>query len=69
MVVWMPKRRERWLHRDEVKTEPLSEVISSGRPNFEIHEVIRADTQDSVVASGNGTASGHLVERSITVKM
>ena len=52
-----------------MNTDPLSEVMMSGRPNLEIHDEIRADTQESVDASGIGTASGHLVERSIIEKM
>ena len=40
----------------------------SGKPNLEIHELIRAETQESELESDMGTASGHLVERSIIVK-
>ena len=52
-----------------MNTDPLSEVIVSGRPNLEIQASMRAETQDSVEASDIGTASGHLVERSMVVKM
>ena len=58
-----------WVQRAEVKTDPLSEVIFSGRPNLEIQASMRAETQESVEASVIGTASGHRVERSIVVKM
>ena len=56
-------------HSDEVKTDPLSDVMVSGRPNLEIHVSMRAVTQESVEASVIGTASGHLVDLSMMVKM
>ena len=52
-----------------MNTEPLSDVMTSGRPNLEIHVSMRADTQESNEASDIGTASGHLVERSIMENM
>ena len=51
-----------------MKTDPLSDVMLSGRPNLDIQEFMRAEAQESVEASDKGTASGHLVERSIIVK-
>ena len=68
VVVEMPRRCANWVHSAEVKTNPLSDVIVSGRPNLAIHDSRRAATQESVEASVIGTASGHLVERSIIVK-
>ena len=56
-------------HNDEVKMDPLSGVMLSGRPNLEIRVSIRAVTQESVEASVIGTASGHLVDLSMIVKM
>ena len=51
-----------------MNTDPLSDVIESGRPNLAIQASMRAETQESVEASDIGTASGHLVERSTMVK-
>ena len=51
---------------DEVKFVPLSEVMTSGRPNMEIQET-RALMHDSAVASLMGIASGHLVVLSMIV--
>ena len=65
----MPNRWASCVQRVEVNTEPLSDVMTSGRPNLEIHVSTRADTQESVEASDIGTASGHLVERSIMENM
>ena len=50
-----------------MKTEPLSEVIVSGRPNVAIQPSMSAVTQESVVASFMGVASGHLVDLSMAV--
>ena len=68
VVVEMPSRWANCVQRAEVNTDPLSDVILSGRPNLAIQESMRAETQESVEASDIGTASGHLVERSMMVK-
>ena len=68
-VVEIPNLFASWIHKAEVKTDPLSEVMFSGRPNLAIQASMRAETQDSVEASTMGTASGHLVERSMIVNM
>ena len=68
VVVEMPRRWASCVQRLEVKTDPLSDVIASGRPNLAIHASRRAATQESVEASVMGTASGHLVEQSTIVK-
>ena len=67
MIVAYPSLCARADHRAEVKTDPRSDVIISGKPNLEIQELIRAETHESVFASVKGTASGHLVDRSIIV--
>ena len=69
MVVEMPSLLASWFQRVDVKTDPLSEVMLSGRPNLEIQASMRVETKESVEASVIGTASGHLVDRSIFVKM
>ena len=69
VVVDIPSLSASCFQRAEVKTEPLSEVIFSGRPNLEIQALMRAVTQESVEASFIGTVSGHLVDRLIVVKM
>ena len=53
-------------HNADVKLVPLSEVMTSGRPNVEIQET-KALMHDSAVASLIGTASGHLDCLSIIV--
>ena len=68
MVVEMPNLWASCVQRLEVNTDPLSDVIESGRPNLAIQASMRAETQESVEASDIGTASGHLVERSMIVK-
>ena len=65
----MPSRLASSVQRAEVNTEPLSEVMFSGRPNLDIHASMSAETQEAVDASAIGTASGHLVDLSIVVKM
>ena len=56
-------------HNVEVKDDPLSDVMWSGTPNLDIQEDRRAVAQASAVADFIGMASGHRVERSITVSM
>ena len=51
-----------------MKTDPLSDVMWSGRPKRAIQAFRRADAQVDVVVFSIGTASGHLVERSMIVK-
>ena len=51
----------------DVKTEPRSDVMCSGRPNLLIQASSRAVTHDTVVASSIGIASGHLVDLSMIV--
>ena len=67
MIVAYPSLCARADHSAEVKTDPRSDVIISGKPNLEIQVFIRAETHESVVESVKGTASGHLVDRSIIV--
>ena len=55
------------VHRFEVKGVPRSDVISSGMPNLATHWFRSASTQLSVFATLMGTASGHLVDRSMIV--
>ena len=50
-----------------MKEVPWLEVMCSGRPNLEIQLERRAVVQEAAVMSVIGTASGHLVERSIIV--
>ena len=57
----------RAVQSEEVKVEPLSDVICKGTPNLETQEDSRADAQAAVVAAFIGTASGHRVERSTIV--
>ena len=52
----------------DVKTDPRSDVMCSGRPNLLTQALSRAVAQDMVEASSMGTASGHLEDLSITVK-
>ena len=51
----------------DVKTEPRSDVMCSGRPNLLIQASSRAVAHDTVVASSIGIASGHLVDLSMIV--
>ena len=51
----------------DVKTEPRSDVMCSGRPNLLIQASSRADAHDKVVASSFGIASSHLVDLSMIV--
>ena len=67
VVVDIPRHLANSLHKAEVNTEPLSEVIFSGRPNLDIQAAMRADAQESEEASIMGTASGQRVERSMMV--
>ena len=67
MLVVTPSLVASCVHKAEVKTDPLSEVIVSGRPNLAIQPSMSAVTQESVVASVIGVASGHLVDLSIVV--
>ena len=67
VVVEIPRRFANSFHRAEENTEPLSEVMFSGRPNLDNHAVMRADAQESEEASVMGTASGQRVERSMMV--
>ena len=53
-------------HNVDVKLVPLSEVMTSGKPNVEIQET-KALMHESAVASLIGTASGHLDCLSIMV--
>ena len=63
----MPSVVARAAQRLDVKTEPLSEVMTSGRPNLAIQPSRRARRQSVVVAVFMGVASGHLVDLSIVV--
>ena len=49
------------------KGPPRSDVICSGSPNREIHDVRRIHAHDMVVSSCIGVASGHLVSLSVMV--
>ena len=69
VVVAIPNLWPSCVQRAEVKTDPLSEVMVSGRPNCDIHASMRAETQDLVEASVIGTVSGHIFERSIAVNI
>ena len=68
-VVWssMPSDDASAAQRLDVKTEPRSEVMTSGRPNLAIHPSRRARRQSLVVALFIGVASGHLVDLSMVV--
>ena len=55
-------------HSWDVKGVPLSDVMCSGTPWRAIH-VSRALVHEDDVASDIGIASGHLVLRSMMVKM
>ena len=52
----------------EVKTAPLSEVVTYRRTNLEIQPLRRAWRHLSVVAPCIGTSSGHLVALLMAVK-
>ena len=67
VFVAMPSLDASCVHNAEVNTEPLSDVMESGRPNLETHACNKAVTHDVVDASFMGTASGHLVDLSIAV--
>ena len=64
---WIPRVVASAAQRLDVKTEPLSEVMTSGRPNLAIQPFRRAHRQSSVVAFFMGIASGHLVDLSMVV--
>ena len=55
-------------HIAEVNCGPLSDVISKGTPNLEIHVLIRALAYSVVVVSRRGIASGQGVVLSIMVR-
>ena len=62
----------RWLscrNREEVNWDSLSVVIVEGTPNIDIQESISFIGTVSHEVSLNGTATGHLVNRSIQVKI
>ena len=67
-LVSMPSCWESPVHRFDVNGVPLSDVIPSGMPNLAIQWFRSASTQFSVFAVLMGTASGHLVDRSMIVK-
>ena len=46
---------------------PLPDVICFGIPNRDTHEPRRADAHDVAISSSIGVASGHRIERSVTV--
>jgi hypothetical protein len=48
---------------------PLSEVMCDGTPNLATQPDIKAAAQSSAAVAASGTASHHLVERSIMVKI
>ena len=52
----------------EVNGEPLSDDISEGTPNREIHTAMRAWAHVKVVVSRRGLASGHRVVPSTMAK-
>ena len=70
IVWWMevPSSHPSCVQSCDVKEVPRSEVMCSGMPNLEIQPESRAAVQEAVVVSGIGTASGHLVDRSMMVK-
>ena len=54
-------------HNPDTNRTPLSDVMRSGIPNRDTHEMRRVDTHDVAVLPSIGVASGHRVERSVTV--
>ena len=69
VVVVTPRRFANDAHIEDVNTDPRSDVMISGRPNLAIQLFNRAETHASVEAFDIGTASGHLVDLSMIVKI
>jgi hypothetical protein len=63
----MFRSRQRLCQTELVNCRPRSLVIVDGTPKRWIHPERRACAQSAAVVEVSGTASGHLVVRSITV--
>ena len=57
----------RGVHSRDVKEEPRSEVMCSGKTNLETHAERKAVAQEAAEESTKGIASGQRVERSMIV--
>ena len=64
-ILCTPSKLAKEDHTPEMKALPLSEVISSGRPNRAIQECPRAEAQDAAILFTVGIVSSHSVDRSI----
>jgi hypothetical protein len=64
----MPSLEHKLAQVEDINCVPLSEVTVSGTPNLETQAVTKASMQETASWFFMGTASIHLVERSITVK-
>ena len=70
VCLWeMLSRRQREDHSEEVNWAPLSEVMAAGTPNLAIQAWKRATAQSAAVVADTGTASAHLVDLSMMVKI
>jgi hypothetical protein len=64
----IPSLVHRPAQEEDINCVPLSEVTVSGTPNLEIQADTNASMQDDASWFFMGTASIHLVDRSIAVK-
>ena len=68
-MLWCSQEgRARDDHNPDTNCPSLLDVMGSGIPNRDTHELRQEDEQDVAVSSSIGIASDHQVERSVTVK-
>ena len=65
----IPSLEQRADHTTDVNCGPRSEVMHSGTPNLATHVATKVSAHDVAEVSLSGTASNHLVDLSIMVKM
>jgi hypothetical protein len=65
----MPSLEQRADQTADVNCGPWSEVMHSGTPNLATHVATKVSAHDVAEVSLSGTASNHLVDLSIMVKM